>query len=1235
MRYDLPLTDAVATLYRPFCKPRSGGVPEVLFVNSVRHGREAAELMQLADIKPHNITFDKEWDFNKWGFGDFYGVRGDMGDQRIMLENLEETLLSEQRYDCIVLPAINGWNGLGEAARRALFDRVNAGAGLVLVQPMQGAGDASGVQLSDISPLLPASHREPYGEEWFGDMRGGAWEPCEHYITRGIPFSLFPYERLCHTPCRAEGQIIIAAENGDPVAAVRKLGKGRVAAFSYYHRDFMPQHADYRGLDGCFNPVMDTWRGAKLPFGYDFTEAFYRLVARAIYWCAGMDGDGIVSALFDGDALHIKYGNGKLYASLYNRYGDQIAGRQHCGSVLPLPQAAVTSGGDIRAELSLENEGGVADFYTAMIHLPERASLRVDLSDAVRLNGDTLTASVALAGEADELQVGLLDDYGRLLAMRRVSPAPETAVAFALADILSAHVRVEAAALSGGLITARARSSDCTVTPPDRKLHDFEVFMNPQNRGQGDLLPHINALFPQIGMTGTFIGDNRVTAMSGAHGLGVYWYNRHPYIENKERWLETGDKQYLRRNPCLNDEAFWEANRAAIHENVGRQKQYGPIAYFAQDEGSLTCYSDEMDFCFCEHCMEGLQGWLREQYETLGALNKAWRTGYTSWSQAVPLTRAEAREAGVWSSWADHRRFMELTYTDAYRRMRDYIKERDPEGEVRMSGCQASTAYTGNDYELLHRHVRYFEAYPVGGQYEFHRSFKRPGTILGGWFGYGASGKGARNSIWNALFHGLTLCSIFWEYAMLNPDFSFSQSALDLGEVFAEIRRKGIGKLLLYAAEQDTMGVAMHYSMDSVHATNIAGKKKLFEQNREAWCRLLEDVGAQYRFVSSDQIREGMPGGTRLLILPYSLALGDEEAAAIKAFVQNGGIVLGDIQTGLYDGHCVRREVGALDEVFGIRRLSFDMDAHSQDGEFVKNPDFSHFSLDGLDTEEGPGIQKAEPGIRAAAGVRAFSDTFSGHVAAVIVGSYGEGHGIYLNLAAHSYLEQSERGDGEGLRLLLRRILQFAGVGELTRIESPQSGEPLAGVECFYYTALETKIYAVKRGVGRQKINYDGLGKNTAGDGADTLDCRVTLPETGHVYNLRKGTYEGQGREVSAALTEGDAALWAVLPARVTGISLAHDGCDFRASLQTDGGAIGQTVFAVEVRREDGSHCALYSRNIIAEGGAAAFTIPLALNEQGPLSVTVRDTLTGISSDTVILPPPIAVGVWDDAAATP
>ncbi len=56
----------------------------------------------------------------------------------------------------------------------------------------------------------------------------------------------------------------------------------------------------------------------------------------------------------------------------------------------------------------------------------------------------------------------------------------------------------------------------------------------------------------------------------------------------------------------------------------------------------------------------------------------------------------------------------------------------------------------------------------------------------------------------------------------------------------------------------------------------------------------------------------------KLLILPWSSAVSDAEARAIKEFVKRGGIVLADSYCGVRDDH--GRSRAMLDELFGIQQ---------------------------------------------------------------------------------------------------------------------------------------------------------------------------------------------------------------------------------------------------------------------------------------------------------------------------
>lgn len=1230
IQYDLPLTTNVVTGYPSFAKPFAGKKPHVMFINSVKFGREIAELVQIADMTWANVTFDQHWDLNKWGFGDFYDKRGDINNNTIIVQNLEEMLTSEQHFDVIVVPSINGWNEFSPKTRQAILRRVEEGAGLVLLHPMYGEKPKSGeeaTELSLLSPLLDDNAQKPYSDEWFSSMFSKPWQAHGHFITKGIAFDLLPFASLVCSPYRAEGDVILSTEEGYPVAAVRQVKKGRVAAFAYYSRDILPQHADYRGQDGCFNPVIDTWRGAVLPTDFNFMEIFHRLIARSIYWSAGADAiSQIENAVYQNGKITVKTdGTGKLRASIWNLYDECIFPEQEVESEFSLPEAC-SMGGTFRVEMILLETGSVCDFYTLVVEQPAQVHVEsVTLSNDVLKNGDCLTAEVMYSGKECTLIAGLVDDYGRLLEETRMEAKPgKHSFSFILKDILSIHVKVAVKAEIDGKEAARGKSSPCIVTPSERGLSDFEVFMNPQNRGQGDLLHYVNELFPKMGLTGSFTGDNRLTAMSGSHGLGVYWYNRAPYVKNKEQYLRSGDKAFLVRKPCLNDEAFWQENQQNIEKTVGANRKYGPIAYFAQDEGSLTCYSDEFDFCFCDKCMTKMQGWLKTQYPSLEALNREWETAYPDWDEAVPLTRQEAKKSGIWASWADHRRFMELTYTDAYRHMRDLIQTYDPEGRVRMSGCQASTAYSGNDYDLLHQYVRYFEAYPAGGQYEFHRSFKHPETILGGWFGYGADGANVQHNIWHALLHGLTLISIFWEYSCLNPDFTFSRSALDMGKTFAEIRQEGIGKLLLYAAKADTLDVAVHYSMASVHGTNINGRKIFFEENRGAWLELLEDLGIQYRFVSTRQIEEGeLSNGIKLLILPYSVAIGSAEALKIEAFVKAGGIVLGDAQTGIMDEHCKMQSFGALDHLFGIERLNTDHEAYFINAEYVPNPEFTYFDISSVSSEAGPEVTTAEPGIRVTTGMRGFCDTFSGNIASLIVNSFGKGYGIYLNFTAQEYSQQRRSGGGEGLCKILSEIMSFAKIVKPASVFDRAGKTLLKGIESFYYTAAGAQVVCLLKRLGHTQLKYDGLSKNQAAGQLSSEEITAVFPQQTHIYDVRKKKYLGFHQEIQDEIIDGDVNIYALVPYKAKKMRLQHaelaDETQVKAILEVDGQVLERAVFAVNIHEPDGKYSFLYSKNYITQKNEVGFSIRFAINDApGNWRVQVKDVLTGVASEIII-----------------
>jgi len=915
-----------------------------------------------------------------------------------------------------------------------------------------------------------------------------------------------------------------------------------------------------------------------------------------------------------------------LHVELKNRFDRVIASAICQGLTVTLP-ACVAQGGQFRLEARLVNSAGQTVDCAVFSHeIPLTAQItdvRTDVAEAA-LVGDDITVTADIQGDGD-LSIEVYDLFDRKLAVLPVGAvASGTYTArYTVPEMLALKLYFRAVLCREGYALCEYESRPVTVTPQKRGLDEFEVLMSCAHNGRRDFNKMLRERFIEAGVTGLFPGDSKFTTGCGAHGLGIYWYNRKPYGERKNQWLETGDKQYLTRVPCLNSPELWEEMIREIHETVAKQAAFGPVSYFANDEGSLTCYGDELELCHCPTCVVLYQKFLQEKYQTLAALNQAFGMNYASWEEVVPFTTAEALAHNNYAPWGAHRLFMEKTFTDAYLKIRDAIQYSDPNGRIRMSGCQASTPFTGYDYYLLHQYVGYFEAYGVGGQFEFHRSFKTGDTILGFWTGYGVRGLNASHAIWNALLHGLTLTSLFWQYSILNPDYTLSMSAKELAETTTEVRRRGIGKQLLYNARRDNLGIAVHYSMPSIHGSYIRNDEKRFNKCRGGVLAMLEDMGYQYDMLATQQIEAGLLKQFKVLFLPYSIALTAAEVAAIREFAAGGGMVIGDAQIGLMDENCRLYDTGFLDDVFGLRRCGTDGRHFNSGDGFDKATDFPYFDTT-LNSERD--INMAEIGIREGTGRAAFTETFMGHVKGYVVNEFQKGFGVYLNSFFETYTKAREQGGGAFMRRTFQSLLARAGVEKFATLQTAAGEWIVKDYETVYYSLPgNVRMVAVLRGFeDRSERGHDGLKLGGAQEKQEAGEAiTVLLPQTAHLYDVRQGTYLGHADRIQAAIAPAECGIYAMLPFAARGLHVnapktLTPGGEFNIEVQLDADIPEgyRSTFCVSLYGPDGEYNLLYSKNVIAEGNVVRVSIPFALNDQpGVWKVVVRDVATGVSAE--------------------
>ena len=347
----------------------------------------------------------------------------------------------------------------------------------------------------------------------------------------------------------------------------------------------------------------------------------------------------------------------------------------------------------------------------------------------------------------------------------------------------------------------------------------------------------------ETGFTWSNDVDNSLNIPRGT--FGVYWYDRGPttpeemeraiadyqkrgdfeslgYLTKKELYKRTGDKKFLQRTPSFNDPAVLKSLADIVRASARNKARYNMDYYFVGDEGSLTSYGDAVDFDWSPHALEGFRKWLKQEYGSLDALNKEWRTNFADWTSVVPYTTDEARKTRNFAPWADHRTFMEITFARAYQTAREAAIEGDPDAHIAVSGTQATNAYNGADWSRLDRVIDDFLSYNGGNQWDMHRSFAKPDAMIGFWTGYGSHGLAVQNAIWTAAIHNVLHPNIFWMYSFLNPDLTHSASARDMGKAFSSLRYEGVGKLLMESTRQQD-GIALYYSMPSIHAASILG----------------------------------------------------------------------------------------------------------------------------------------------------------------------------------------------------------------------------------------------------------------------------------------------------------------------------------------------------------------------------------------------------------------------------
>ncbi len=1206
-RWDIDYSMEVATPHVPWARPLAGGPIKAFAIADVADGRGIVELAQRLQMDFRATTIGSSAGINKWGFGDFYEQRSWGGEFWKDAYSLAQTYIADDlihgpRYDVILWPGIQPWESYPEEVRDAVRKRVEGGTGLVIFYPFRKNPAAS--DLWDPSPLtrtadIKSEDSNNFYRNRFDEWDHSPWQPvADHYITRGVPFSALPWEQMAVPPSRASGQVLLKTAKGTPVLAVRTVGKGRVAAFAYSEKGMIPE----------IHNVFETG------IHYSYHEYMWSLVARAAVWAAGREpGTSIRSVVASPSGVTARLANAPAGARLLVRVrgrfdeteAEGVAAATSEQGSLEFKFPGKLSGGLHFAELRLLQDGKAIDWAAAAMNVPVPVAIESVTPgwDRVRV-GDAVPVRVKLSAPqaADcRVKVRLMDNYGRLLDEQdfdlRVDRAAGREITLRTTGALTHLATADCEVFVHGLRSDR-RVAEVFVLQP-RRWDDYDIVMY---RFGPDPIPGI---WPAIDRQMRRLNVTTLSSYSLSHSKHAN-YNvqaqtrisgqespdgpaRDYYTAMKRKYLKTGDKFALVRQYCLDDPAYRERIAGELKNLTAPWVPFSPMSYYVFEEPSLTCYGDAVDICFSPHTMKALRAWLREAYGSLDRLNRQWGTSFSNWDSVVPDDAPAAQARGNYSSWADHRTFMEKTYADTFAFVLNELRKSDPEGILLNSGTQISGSHNGCDYSRIDPHTRHLNAYDGGNQLDFHRCFS-PDLKISGGAGYGVLGKDVFYNFYDNLFKGSNGGAyIFWQYSTLDPDLTMSQSGKDMEAGFRELRGDGIGKLVGLATP-DNHGIALHYSYPSIHGTWIVdGKVKeevsdntsasfdRFSENRDGWVKALKDSGLQFDFISYGDVERGglITKGYKTLVLPMSVALSDKEVEAVHEFVRRGGTLIADALTGIMDEHCSFRDSRALMDVFGFEAAKGGREnlAAGRGREPLRLT-----SARTMVSEEGAPL--------------------------LLANRYGNGRAYYLNYLLNTYPEDRREGRTGAALKNLKTILDDAGVHPKVRTAGMDS-TPVSGCAGYLFNNGSTRLIGLipdKSESGSQRIRLSFDGKAA-------------------IYDVRKKQYLGTATEFEADIEAAVPRLFAMIEARITGVDAkgptqVKPGDEVKIDFSVQGPVALRSVATITVTGPDGKSIPWYGGNEDIVSGAGKVRFRTALNDPaGTWKVAVREALSGMQSE--------------------
>jgi hypothetical protein len=670
---------------------------------------------------------------------------------------------------------------------------------------------------------------------------------------------------------------------------------------------------------------------------------------------------------------------------------------------------------------------------------------------------------------------------------------------------------------------------------------------------------------------------------------------------------------------CWNDEPKIDEYVKTIVNNQQKRREHGVFVYSLGDEvATLGC-------CVHPACLAAYQRYLQAQYSTIENLNASWGTPYKSFAEVALLDPKDnmedgAKAKGLWARWYDRQAFARYNLMQFSGRFVKAFKALDPKGLTGFEG----TAGFGEDYDAILGINTFYSPYPTIGD-DIIRSAAPRELIRANWMGYSKTGDALADAAWRMVIKGMDSVW-YWMWTGIGSFRGYLTPTLDLYPATADVAKEmqpvchGLGDLLLQS-KMDHSGIAIFYSLPSALSYTVENSSSFVSPDQplmwhgltagshSVWTRLTYDLGLDFRYLTDVMIRRGALTNAefKVLLMPMTQAVAPDQAAAIRAFVEAGGVVIADVRPGVFDGHCKPLEKGYLDDLFGIRRTGR--------GKAEQAPVAFKGLLDTQALDVNIAKSRIDPGIEA---VTAKPMGQAGKWPVLLVNQVGKGRAILLNFQLLAYQAEADDAQAAVSRQLLRALYDSAGVKPVVAATALDGG-PLPETETRVWANGDTRIFGLWR---KMQCIYFAPTSNT--EAGTPVPAKVTLPKPQYVYDLRARKYLGEVTQINTSLHWGRANFFLALPYRIgkldinlsTKKPIPGQAVSAEITLDIPKTSTARHAVYVEIVDPTGQTMEWGGQVVILDKGRGSVQVPVAFNAlPGKWRITATELFSNRSAD--------------------